>query len=97
MSEIIRNEVSEEMALSAIVEAGNFVFLSFCVGNVGQSVENQVEGALDNMSYRLEKVGLTLESVVKIDVLIRDVWDIPIMEEVFRRRFNEKYPARKTI
>lgn len=72
-------------------------FLVFCIGNVGQSVENQVEGALDNMSYRLEKVGLTLESVVKIDVLLRDVWDIPIMEEVFRKRFNGKYPARKTI
>lgn len=29
MSEIIRNEVSEDMALSGIVEAGDFVFLSF--------------------------------------------------------------------
>jgi len=49
------------------------------------------------MCARLEKVNLTLDSVVKVDVLLRDVWDIPIMEEVFRRRFKGNYPARKTI
>ncbi|HYF82995.1 MAG TPA: RidA family protein [Clostridia bacterium] len=97
MSEITRYEVDEEVAYSGFVEAGDFIFLSFCVGNVGQPVEKQVEGALDDMSARLEKVNLTLESVVKVDVLLRDVWDIPVMEEVFRRRFKGSYPARKTI
>lgn len=97
MSGIIRHEVNEEFAFSGYVEAGDFVFLSFCVGNVGESVEKQVEGALDNMSERLAKVNLTLDSVVKIDVLLRDVWDIPVMESVFKRRFKGNYPARKTI
>jgi len=97
VSEIIRHEVDEEMAFSGFVEVGDFVFLSFCVGNVGQSVEKQVEGALDDMSARLEKLNLTLDSVVKVDILLRDVWDIPVMEEVFRRRFKGNYPARKTI
>lgn len=97
MIEIIRHEVSEEMAYSGFVEAGDFIFLSFCVGNLGQSVEKQIEGALDDMSARLAKVNLTLDAVVKVDVLLRDVWDIPVMEEVFRRRFKGNYPARKTI
>lgn len=97
MGEPIRNEINEEYAYSSWIEAGDFVFLSFCVGNIGQSVESQVEGALDDMSARLAKAGLTLESVVKVDVLLRDVWDIPVMEKVFKRRFNGKYPARKTI
>ena len=97
MSEIIRHEVSEEMAYSGFVEAGDFIFLSFCVGNVGQSVEKQIEGALDDMSTRLARVNLTLDSVVKVDIMLRDVWDIPVMEEVFRRRFKGNYPARKTI
>lgn len=39
MNEIIRNEVSEELASSGFVEAGGFIFLSFCVGNVGGTVE----------------------------------------------------------
>lgn len=101
MSEIKRQSIDKEFAgecaYSEIVEAGDFVFLTFCVGNIGESVEAQVNGALDNMSARLEKVGLTLESVVKVDVMMKDPWNIPIMEKVFKERFNGKYPARKTI
>ncbi len=97
MERIIRKDVNEENAYSGYVEAGDFIFLSFCVGNVGKSVERQIEGALDNMAERLKIAGLTLDSVVKLDVLLRDVWDIPIMERVFKKRFNGNYPARKTI
>lgn len=97
MGEIVRGDVNEEFAYSGYVAAGDFVFLTFCVGNVGQPVEAQVEGALDNMSERLAQVGLTLDAVVKLDVLLRDPWNIPTMEAVFKRRFKGRYPARKTI
>ena len=30
-------------------------------------------------------------------VLLKDVWNIPIMEKVFKERFGGVYPARKTI
>jgi enamine deaminase RidA (YjgF/YER057c/UK114 family) len=97
MSEIKRYGIDEGLAYSEIVEAGDFVYLTFCVGNVGKTVEQQVHGALDNMESRLAKVGLTLESVVKVDVLMKDPWNIPTMEKVFRERFKGVYPARKTI
>lgn len=97
MSQIIKKDVNEENAYSGYVQAGDLIFLSFCVGNIGGSIEEQVEGALDNMSQRLEKANLTLQDVVQVDVLLRDVWDIPVMEEVFKRRFKGEYPARKTL
>jgi len=97
MRKIKRGDINEEYAYSGYVEAGDFVFLTFCVGNVGKPVEDQVKGALDNMASRLTLVGLQLSDVVKVDVLLRDVWNIPIMEKVFKRRFKGKYPARKTI
>jgi len=97
MSEIKRHGINEECAWSEIVEAGDFVFITFCAGAEGKSIENQVHSALDEMSLRLEKVGLTLDSVVKVDVMMRDPWDIPIMEKVFQERFKGNYPARKTI
>lgn len=97
MREIIRKDVNEENAYSGYVQAGDFIFLNFCVGNVGGTIEEQVKGALDNMSERLSVADLTLEHVVQVNVLLRDVWDIPVMEEVFKRRFNGNYPARKTI
>jgi len=91
------NDFAERCAYSEIVEAGDFVFLTFCAGEKGQSIEEQIHNVLDNMAARLEKVGLTLESVVKVDVMMRDPWNIPIMEEVFKERFKGAYPARKTI
>ncbi len=97
MSSIGRTNINEEYAYSEIVEAGNFVFLSFCVGNVGASIEEQVNGALNDMEKRLDKLNLSLCNVVKMDVLLKDVWNIPIMEKVFKERFGGVYPARKTI
>ena len=97
MREIIRSDVKEEWAHSGIVEAGDFVYINYCVGNIGQPVENQVNGAVDHLNDRLKSIGLTLESVVKVDCLFRDIWDIPKMEKVFKERFNGKYPARKSI
>lgn len=74
-----------------------FVFISYCVGNIGQPIENQINGAFDHLKNRLKTIGLTLESVVKMDCLFRDVWNIPVMEKVIKERFNGKYPVRKSI
>ena len=101
MNGIIRKNLDEqtakEYAYSEMGEAGGFVFLTFCVGNVGQSVEMQVHGALDHMEQRLNKIGLNLSHVVKVDVMMKDPWNIPAMEKVFKERFGDHLPARKTI
>lgn len=97
MREIIRGDVNEEWAHAGYVVAGDFVFLSYCVGNLGKSIEEQVHGALDHMEARLAEVNLTLNDVVQLDILMRDVWNLPIVEKVFKQRFNGAYPARKTI
>lgn len=93
---IKRHDIYEEYAYSGIVEAGNTIYLSICLGNVGDTVKEQIEGAFDDMERRLRSIQLTLDDVVKIDVLLRDVWNIPLLEEVIKKRFIH-YPARKTI
>ena len=97
MSGIERFDVSENWAHSGIIKAGDFYFLSYCVGNIGQPIEEQINGAIDQMESRLKLVGLSLEYVVQMDCLFRDVWNIPIMEKVIKERFNGKYPVRKSI
>ena len=97
MGEIIRSDVNEDWAHSGIVEAGDFVFINYCVGNIGQPIENQVKGAFNHLEKRLKSIDLKLDSVVKIDCMFRDVWNIPVMEKVIKERFNGKYPARKSI
>lgn len=97
MDKIKRCDVNEEWAHSGYVVAGDYIFLGYCVGNVGKSVEEQINGAFDDMARKLQMEGLTLDSVVKIDVLFRDVWNIPLLEKVIKERFKNGYPARKTI
>lgn len=97
MNEIVRLDVNEEWAHAGIIQAGDFCFLSYCAGNVGGTVEEQVNGAFDQMEQRLALVGLMLEHVVQMDCLFRDIWNIPIMEKVIRERFHGKYPVRKSI
>ena len=94
---IERYDVNEDYAHSGVIKAGDFYFLGYCVGNVGGTIEEQVNGAFDHMERRLALVGLTLESVVQIDCLFRDIWNIPVMEDIIRKRFHGKYPVRKSI
>lgn len=97
MTKIIRSDINEDWAHSGVVEAGGFVFVNYCVGNVGQTIEKQIEGAFGHLEKRLASVGLTLDSVVKMNCLFRDVWNIPIMEKVIKAKFKGNYPARKSI
>lgn len=97
MENIKRYDCHEEYAYAGIVKAGDMAYLNFCVGNVGGSVKEQVEGALDEMVHRLKRIDCDLSSIVQVTVLLRDVWDIPVMEEVFKQYFKGEYPARKTI
>ena len=97
MPAIERYDVNEEWAHSGIIRAGDFCFLNYCAGNVGGTIEEQINGAFDQMEARLALVGLTLEAVVQMDCLFRDVWNIPVMEKVIKERFHGKYPVRKSI
>ena len=97
MGAIERYDVNEEWAHSGIVKAGDTYYLNYCAGNVGGTIEEQINGAFDEMERRLSMVGLTLENVVQMDCLFRDVWNIPVMEKVIKERFKGHYPARKSI
>lgn len=97
MKEIERYDINEDWAHTGIIRAGDFCFLSYCVGNVGGTIEQQINGAFDEMEKRLAFFGLTLENVVQMDCLFRDIWNIPVMEKVVKERFHGKYPARKSM
>lgn len=97
MSEIERYDVNEQWAHSGIIRAGDFCFLGYCAGKPGGTIEEQINAAFDQMEERLAMVGLTLENVVQMDCLFRDVWNIPVMEKIIKERFNGKYPVRKSI
>ena len=73
MGEIIRKDINEEWAHSGIIKAGDYYFLNYCVGNVGGTIEEQVNGAFDEMEKRLAIFDLSLENVVQMDCLFSDM------------------------
>jgi len=97
MKEIERYDVNENWAHSGIIKAGYFCFLNYCVRNTGGTIERQINGAFDEMEERLALVGATLENVVQMNCLFKNIWDIPVMEKIIKERFHGKYPVRKSI
>ena len=97
MSSIKRIEVDEYWADSTIIEAGDHVYIGYCMGNEGKSIQEQMQGAIDVLESRLKQVGLTLEAVVKMDCLFKDIKDLHSLPAVLKERFAGKYPTRKAF
>lgn len=97
MEKIKRLEVDEFWADSTIIEAGDFVFIAYCMANEGKTIEEQIEGAILVLKERLAKVGLGLDAVVKMDCLFKDINDLICLPDIIRRHFGGKYPTRKAF
>ena len=82
MKEIRRYDINEDWAHAGIIQAGDYCFINYCARNIGGTIEEQIDGAFDEMEERLALVGLTLENVVQMNCLFKNIWDIPVMENV---------------
>ena len=59
MSEIIRKDVNEEWAHTGILKAGDFYYINYCAGNVGGTIDEQINGAVVNdLHHFFFKTGL---------------------------------------
>ena len=97
MQNIIRSDINKEWMHAGIVEAGDYVYISYCMANEGQSAENQINGAFDVLTERLESINLTLDSVIKIDCLFKDIMDLAFLSAIIEEKFKGNYPARKAF
>lgn len=95
VDKIKRIEIDEVWADAALIEAGDFVYTSYCMKNEGESIEKQINGAFDVLEERLAKAGLSLESVVQMDCLFKDITQLNALPPIIKERFHGKYPARK--
>ncbi len=62
------------------------------MGNIGQPVGNRIIGAFNHLQNLLAYIGLTSESVAKIDI-----WNIPVQIKVIKKRCKGKYPTQTFI
>jgi len=90
------NRIPTPYSYSSAVVAGDYVFLGLHRG-FGDSFAAQLESALKNVSGTLGKLGLGLENIVKLNVWLKDIKDLPQMEKLFNEHFvKDQFPARMT-
>jgi 2-iminobutanoate/2-iminopropanoate deaminase len=84
--------------------AGDFIFVTGtgpidpATGNlVGDTIEQQTEQTIDNISAILEADGASLLNVVKVTVHLSDTRLFARYNAVYARRFSKPYPARTTV
>ena len=84
--------------------AGDFVFVTGTgpidpvTGNlVGDTIEQQTEQTIENVSAILEADGASLSDVVKVTVHLSDTNLFARYNAVYARRFSQPYPVRTTV
>ncbi len=81
---------------SSAVAAGDFVFLGLHRG-FGETFAEQMESVFGELRQTLAQLDLGLDSIVKVNVWLKHIEDLPAMEKAFNPYFEEgHFPARMT-
>lgn len=96
--------MSKPSPLSLSRTAGELVFLSGSLGTDPSTglipkgdITVQTEHVIGNLERELQKLGLGLQNVIKTTVFLTDMRNFDAMNDVYRSRFPEPFPARSTI
>lgn len=94
MSDIKR--IPTPYSYSSAVVAGDYVFLGLHRG-FGDVFSDQLENTFDQLKVTLAELELTFENLVKVQVWLKNIDDLPEMERLFHNHFEkDKFPARMT-
>ena len=82
---------------NGVVSYGNLVFLSGIGAHFEGDIKAHTTHVLDEMQKNLERVGSSMEKVLKVNVYLNDLKDYAGMNEVFLGRFGAEPGVRTTI
>jgi 2-iminobutanoate/2-iminopropanoate deaminase len=89
---------------SQAVRYGDLLFVSGMLGMdpktgemAGTDIESQAVCILVNLKAVIEAAGMTLQSVLKSTVFLKDMNDFGKFNEIYGRYFPEAPPARETV
>ena len=91
-------------AFSHAVKAGDFIYVSGTLGNVGETMDlapggtsGQTKQALENIAKILAECGATLQDVVKMNVFLADMDHFAEMNAAYVEIMGQAPPARITV
>lgn len=91
-----RKRVPTEWSYSLAVEAGDTVYLGLHRGR-GDNFATQLDNTFRFIDETLAVVGLSRADLVKVNVWLKDIKDLPVMEKCFLDYFEkDEFPARMT-
>lgn len=82
---------------NSVVSYGNLVFLSGIGAHFEGDIKAHTKHVLDEMQKNLERVGSSMEKVLKVNVYLNDLKDYAAMNEAFLGRFGPEPGVRTTI
>ena len=82
---------------NSVVSYGNLVFLSGIGAHFEGDIKAHTKHVLDEMQKNLERVGSSMEKVLKVNVYLNDLKDYAGMNEMFLGRFGPEPGVRTTI
>jgi 2-iminobutanoate/2-iminopropanoate deaminase len=88
--------VKTPFSYSAAVVAGDTAYLGLHRGS-GESFAEQLRSTFDGVTGTLAEIGLTTANLVKVNVWLKNIADLPEMEHLFLEFFPDgEFPARMT-
>jgi len=91
-----RKRIPTEWSYSLAVEAGGTVYLGLHRGR-GDDFTTQLDNTFRFIDETLAAVGLSRADLVKVNVWLKDIEDLPVMEKRFFNYFEKgEFPARMT-
>ena len=82
---------------NSTVSYGNLLFIAGVGYHQEGDIKVHTKGVLDSIQQQLERVGSSMEKVLKCNVYLDDLKDYAGMNEVFLGRFGAEPPVRTTI
>jgi 2-iminobutanoate/2-iminopropanoate deaminase len=89
---------------SQAVRYGDLLFVSGMLGMdpksgefAGPDIEAQAIRVLENLKAVIEAAGMSLQSVLKSTVFLKDMSDFAKFNEIYGRYFKDAPPARETV
>jgi len=94
-----RNGVKPEKPplFNGTVSYGNLLFIAGVGYHAEGDIKVHTKNVLDQIQQQLERVGSSMEKVLKCNVYLNDLKDYAGMNEMFQGRFGAEPPVRTTI
>jgi 2-iminobutanoate/2-iminopropanoate deaminase len=87
----------EKARFNSVVSYGNLVFLAGIGAHFEGDIKAHTKHVLDEMQKNLERVGSSMEKVLKVNVYLNDLKDYDAMNEMYDGRFGPEPGVRTTI